>query len=286
MLHNYHMYKTTVTKPYEVFLKDYPFTAKECVFTPILYRYGIEMPESVPFPSLNGIRDLAKFAGISDTAIRTAISRAKADGSILEYKDENGHSRYTIAPATYEMGMATIAREKQPEGFIVAVFSFTKDAISERSVVRETLKNYGFKRIAQNTYINGRIDTTGLVDAMRKFGLEKNLYLFHCPDIDDQDLLQKIVDLFELEKRKEKLEQFYQHMVGFLTEPGLDDDEIGRRLLYFGAIYWTECELGEPPIPQKHLPSNYPIGKIRSFYGQYIAENMPKLIQYYVKVNT
>lgn len=227
LLHNVRMYKETVTKPYEVFLKDYPFSAKEAVYTPILYRYGIEMPQSVPFPSLNGIRDLAKFAGISDTAIRTAISRARADGSILEYKDDRGISRYTIAPSTYEMGMATIAKEKQPEGFIVAVFSFTKDAVSERSVVRETLKNYGFKRIAQNTYINGRIDTSGLMEAMRRFGIAKNLYLFHCPDIDDQDLLRKIVDLFELEKRKEKLERFYQHMVGFLTEPGLSE-EIGR----------------------------------------------------------
>jgi DNA-binding transcriptional regulator PaaX len=285
MLHNIHMYNKTVTKSNMAFLKDYPFSAKEAVYTPIIYRFGLEMPATVPFPTLNGIRDLATFAGISDAAIRTAISRANADGSILKFKVQS-RTHYTIAPSTFEMGMTTISRDKQAEGFVIAVFSFTKDAESERAVVRETLKNYGFKRLAQNTYINGRIDTKGLLEAMRKFGLEKHLYLFHCPDIDDHDLIHKILDLFELEKRKSDLEHFYQQMVGFLTETGLSDDELGRRMLYFGAIFWTVCEVDEPPIPQKYLPSDYPMPKIRAFYNAFVEENKSKLIQYYIKVNT
>lgn len=280
------MYKNNVTKQSSQFLSDHPYSAKEAVYTPIIYRSGLPMPETVPYPSLNGIRDLAQFAGISDTAIRTAISRAKADGSIIETKDHFGKSRYRIAPATFEMGMATISREKQPEGFIVAVFSFTKDAESERAVVRETLKNYGFKRLAQNTYINGRIDTKGLLESMKSFGLEKNLYLFHCPDIDDQDLISKILGLFDLEGRKKMLERFYEQMVDFLSEKDLSDEELGRRLLYFGSIYWTVCEMGEPPIPLKHLPPDYPMPKIRKFYMEFIEKNHGKLIQYYIKVNT
>lgn len=280
------MYKHTVTNSRLAFLKDYSYSAKEAIFTPILYRIGLQMPETVPFPSLNGIRDLAKFAGISDTAVRTAISRAKADGSILEFKDDHGKSRYSIAPATFEMGMASITRDKQPEGFIVAVFSFTKDADSERAVVRDTLRNYGFKRLAQNTYINGRIDTKGLMETMKVFGLEKNLYLFHCPDIDDQDLIHKIMVLFDLENRKIYLDLFYDWMVSFLSEQGISDDELGQRMLYFGSIYWTECENGEPPIPKKHLPPGYPMPKIKAFHQDFIEKNKQKLIQYYIKVNT
>lgn len=280
------MYKINVTKQSIQFLNEHPYTAKEAVYTPIIYRSGLPMPETVPYPSLNGIRDLAQFAGISDTAIRTAISRAKADGSIIETKDSLGKSRYRIAPATFEMGMATITREKQPEGFIVAVFSFTKDAESERAVVRETLRNYGFKRLAQNTYINGRIDTKGLLESMKSFGLEKNLYLFQCPDIDDPDLISKILGLFDLDGRKAMLERFYVQMVDFLGQKDLSDDELGRRLLYFGAIYWTVCELGEPPIPQKHLPEDYPMPRIRQFYMDFIERNHGKLVQYYIKVNT
>lgn len=280
------MYKKTVTNPCLEFLKDYPYSAKEVVYTPIIYRIGLQMPDAVPFPSIRGIRDLATFAGISDAAIRTALSRAKAEGSIYEFTDVYGKSRYSIAPSTYDMGLVSINRDQQPEGFILAVFSFTKDADSERAVVRDTLKNYGFKRLAQNTYINGRIDTSGLMDAMKSMGLERNLYLFHCPDIDDADLIQKILILFDLEKRKEMLNHFFDRMVSFLSEPGISELDLGRRLLYFGAIYWTVCENGEPPIPKKHLPTDYPISKIRSFYTEFIEKNKEKLIKYYIEVNT
>lgn len=280
------MYKKTVTNPCLEFLKDYPYSAKEVVYTPIIYRIGLPMPETVPYPSSKGIKDLARFAGISDAAIRTAFSRAKSDGSILEFKDAFGKSRYTIAPSTFEMGLVSINRESQPEGFIIAVFSFTKDAESERAMVRETLKNYGFKRLAQNSYINGRIDTKGLLEAMKSFGLEKNLYLFHCSDIDDQDLIRKILSLFDIEHRKNMLNHFYDQMVSFLSEPGISDHDLGRRLLYFGAIYWTVCENGEPPIPIKHLPPDYPMPKIRKFYTEFIEVNKEKLINYYIEINT
>lgn len=280
------MYKKIVTNTCLEFLKDYPYSAKEVVYTPIIYRIGLQMPDTVPFPSIKGIRDLATFAGISDAAIRTALSRAKSDGSIQEFKDALSESRYTIAPSTYEMGLVSLNRDEHPEGFILAVFSFTKDAESERAVVRDTLKNYGFKRLAQNTYINGRIDTSGLMTAMKSFGLEKNLYLFHCPDIDDQDLIQKILIVFDMEKRKEMLNHFYDRMVHFLSESGISDLDIGRRLLYFGAIYWTICENGEPPIPKKHLPLDYPMAKIRAFYTEFIEKNRDKLIKYYIEVNT
>ena len=280
------MYKKTVTNSSLEFLKDYPYSAKEAVYTPIIYRVGLQMPETVPFPSSKGIKDLAAFVGLSDAAVRTALSRAKSDGSIIEFKDALGKSRYAIAPSTFEMGLVSINRESQPEGFIVAVFSFTKDAESERAVVRETLKNYGFKRLAQNSYINGRIDTKGLMEAMKSFGLEKNLYLFHCPDIDDQDLIQRILSLFDVENRKVMLNHFYDRMVSFLSEPGISDHDLGRRLLYFGAIYWTVCENGEPPIPIKHLPPDYPMPKIRKFYTDFIEVNKDKLINYYIEINT
>lgn len=267
------------------FKESYPFGAKEAVYTPLIFRVGVEQLNSMPFPSLAGIRDLAYYSGISDSAVRTTISRGKSNGSILVFKDAQDVMRYQLSQGYFEMGMTTIKRDQQPEGFIVAVFSFTKDAISERAVVRDTLKNYGFKRIAQNTYINGRIETKGLQGAMKDFGLEKNLYLFHCPDIDDLDLLNKILELFDIQNRMNLLHEFYSQMVGFLTERGLSDEEIGRRMLYFGAIYWTVCQIDEPPIPAKYLPDGYPLQKIKEFYDEFMEKNMYKLVNYYLKVN-
>lgn len=267
------------------FTKAYPFDARAAVYTPLTFKAGIEQLSAMPFPSLAGIRDLAYYAGISDGAMRTTISRGKSNSSIIAFKDSNGITRYQLSQGYLDMGMTLINRNQQPEGFIVAVFSFTKDANSERAIVRDTLKNYGFKRIAQNTYINGRIDTTSLLAAMKEFGLEQNLYLFHCPDIDDLGLVNKILELFDIQSRMKLLQQFYLDMVEYLAEDGLDDDEIGRRMLYFCAIQWNICQVEEPPIPAKYLPDGYPLQKINDFFDAFVKKNMDKLVGYYLKVN-
>jgi DNA-binding transcriptional regulator PaaX len=184
------------------------------------------------------------------------------------------------------MGLDTLARGQKEEGFTLAVFSFTKDKETERAVVRETLKNCGFKRLAQNTYINGRIDTQNLMRSMKDHGVDKNIYQFQCPDIDDPDLIKKILALFDVEARMNQLNRFYTQMVDFLDEEGLSEIELGRRLLYFGAIYWSVCEVGEPPIPLKHLPKDYPMPKIKAYYHDFVQKNKEKLIQYYISVNT
>ncbi len=280
------MYKKSVTDAVLEFLKEYPLSAKEVLFTPIIYRSGLSMPDTVPTPSLNGIKDLARFAGISDSALRTALSRAKADGQIIERKDESGKSRFSVSASTFELGLDTVSRGQKQEGFTLAVFSFTKTDEKERSIVRELLKGCGFKRLAQNTYINGRIDTTHLMASIKTLGLAQHLYFFHCPDIDDPDLIEKILKLFDLQERAKQLEQFYAHMTAFLDDFDLSEIELGRRLLYFGAIYWTVCEVLEPPIPLKYLPVDYPMTKIKASYHDFVEKNKDKLIHYYISVNT
>jgi len=149
------------------FIKAYPLTAKAATHTPLVFRAGLESFEGLPWPSLEGIRDFAHFAGIGDGAVRTALSRAKAEGSILVEPDSKGLNRYALAPASFEMGLAQIHSDQRLEGFLLAVFSFKSDDNEARSALRGVLKNYGFKKLAQNTYIHGRIETEGLRRAIR-----------------------------------------------------------------------------------------------------------------------
>ena len=163
------------------FRKKYPISAREAAYTPMILRDGFGAESRLPYPSLNGIRDFTRYCGFRDGAVRTAISRGKAEGDLLTFADAGKVTRYRISESQLTMGKTVTNRQNQPEGFIVAVFSFTTDEVAQRAKVRESLKYSGFKKLAQNTYINGRIETEGLETAMRKFGLGKNLYLFHCP---------------------------------------------------------------------------------------------------------
>jgi len=266
------------------FMTAYPLTARAAVHTPLVFRAGLESLGEFPWPSLEGIRAFARFAGIGDGAVRTALSRARSDGSLLVETDPAGRSRYILAPATFAMGQAQIRSDRRLEGFLVAVFSFKSEENEGRSALRGILKVYGFKKLAQNTYIHGRIYTGALRSAIRSLGLEKHLFLFTCPEIDDEDLVRRIMTLFDIEGRRRQLREYLTRLKAFLSED-LGEDERARRLLYVGAVHWEQIEAGEPPFPARYLPADYALVEIQRFYGERITKGREALLSYYEKAN-
>jgi len=274
----------TIMPRIPAFMKAYPLTAKAAVHTPIVFRAGLESFDDLPWPSLEGLRDFAHFAGIGDGAIRTALSRARTDSLILTAPDATGRTRYALAPQTFAMGTAQIHAELRQEGFLVAVFSFKKEDSDERSALRAVLKSYGFRKLAQNTYIHGRIETGGLRSAIRDLGLEHHLFLFTCPEIEDQELIARIMALFDIEGRSKELREYLGRLRSFLAE-GLPPDEFARRLLYVGAVHWERIEAGEPPFPARNLPADYARDEIGRWYGQRLSDGQDALRAYYEKIN-
>jgi len=261
----------------------FPLTAKAAVHTPLVFRAGMFAGDGLPWPSLEGIRDFARFAGIEDGTVRTALSRGKRDGSLLAETDGTGRNRYILSPETFAMGAAQVRADRRPEGFLLAVFSFTAPEQEERASLRALLKSYGFRKLAQNTYIHGRIETSGLVSAIRELGLERNFFLFTCPDIEDEGLVARVLALFDLEARRRELDNYLGLLREFLPE-GLAGDEFARRLLYVGAVHWERVEAGEPPIPAKYLPAGYALGEIQAFYGQKLEEGHGAMLGYFTRV--
>lgn len=266
------------------FMTAYPLSAKAAVHTPIVFRAGIFSSEGIPWPSLEGLRDFAHFAGIEDGALRTALSRAKADGSIVVEADAKGRNRYVVSPATFAMGTAQVRADQRPQGFLIAVFSFRAEDQEDRSALRNLLKSYGFRKLAQNTYIHGRIETTGLRTAIADLGLEDHFFLFTCPDIEDEHLVSRILRLFDMEGRRKYLHDYSTRLNAFL-DMNLGGDELARRLLYVGAVHWERIEASEPPFPAKYLPPDYALAEIQRFYGQKLEEGREALIEYFRMIN-
>jgi DNA-binding transcriptional regulator PaaX len=266
------------------FMQAYPLTARAVLHTPLVFRAGLESFGSLPWPSLEGLRDFARFAGIGDGALRTALSRARAEASLLVEEDASGIGRYALAPATFAMGTAQIHAEARPEGFLLAVFSFRQEENEERAALRALLKSFGFRKLAQNTYIHGRIGTEALKAAAGELGLADRLFLFTCPEIDDADLVKRILDLFDIEGRRRELREYLVRLKAFLPD-GLPRDELARRLLYVGAVHYERVETSEPPFPAKYLPADYALREIQGFYGQRLEGGHDALLAYYLKAN-
>ena len=270
------------------FMAAFPLSAKAAIHTPLVFRAGLFSGEDLPWPSLEGIRDFAGFAGIEDGTIRTALSRAKQEGSVIAQKEGSRHTRYQLAPATFARGLAQVRADQRPEGFLLAVFSFSTPEQEERASLRALLKSYGFRKLAQNTYIHGRIETDSLMAAVRSLGLEKNFFLFTCPDIEDESLVSRVLSLFDLDSRQKELREYLKLLKDFLPDELAHQanagDEFARRLLYVAAVHWERVQASEPPIPSRHLPAGYAYGEIQAFYGRRLQEGRPAMLEYFSKV--
>jgi DNA-binding transcriptional regulator PaaX len=263
------------------FIAHHPLSLKEVIITPMIFRENVQAFRDQPFPCIGLIRDLARFAGYGPGALRTAMSRLRASGELVGFDDESDVTRFRLSEARRAISDVVIGWETRPEGFIIGVFSFKKENEAERRFVRETLRHFRFKRIAQNTYISGMIDTAGLNAAMTRAGVAEHFYLFRCPTIDDPSLLLRLKQIFDVRGRARELAAFLQKLKAFLEEPGMDAMEFGRRLFYAGPVHHTKSFVEEPPLPAGLLPPGYPLPELRGYLRAAMAARSGDVLGYY-----
>ena len=202
------------------FKEKYPLTMQEALGNLMVFRENIPIFSGMPYPSMNGIRKFAEYAGYSYGTIRTALSRARAAGTIESFKDDQGITRFKQGTLYRSISNTVISWKNRPEGYLLAVFSFKTEQEKERQTVRQILTDFYFKKIAQNVYINGRIETNGLMQEFRSEGLDKNIMLFHCENTKDEALRERILEVFDIKARSAKLMEFRSDFLEFLNAPG------------------------------------------------------------------
>jgi DNA-binding transcriptional regulator PaaX len=263
------------------FVRKYPLLIKEIIATPMIFRENDPGFSGLPYPGMAHIRDLAEFAGYGYGALRTAISRLKASGNLESFTDDAGQVRFRLTSMQRSVSDVVRSWESRPKGFVIAVFSFKSEEERGRQRVREALRYFGFKRIAQNAYINGMIDTSHLQDTMAEYGVADKLFLFRCPDVDDPALAAKLEEVFDVRGRAEALRELFADFRLFLGDESLDGPEFGRRVFYAGPVYHMRCFVEEPPFPDDFLPADYPLHELKSWFMARSAERHSDVIAYY-----
>ena len=255
--------------------------------SPLIFRESVmDGAEGLPYPNTSLLRDLAEFSGYGYGALRAAISRSRANGELSSFVDGDGATRYRTTEFARSVGQVAKAAGKLPEGFLVAIFSFAAEEEAQRSRLREKLKYFGFRRLAQNTYINGLIDTAGLEAQLKADGLEEHLFLFPCPRVEEPSLARRLGTVFDVAGRSAALAEFLKDLRAFVGSPRLDALEFGRRMFYSGPIFHRICFTEEPPLPASFLPRGYPIAALREFYRGKMEDRGADISTYYLKFSS
>ncbi len=238
------------------FLKRYPVSLQELLLTPLLMRASHPALAGVPEVSGALLQDLAGAFGHQPGAVRTALSRLRSAGAIEGPSD-------ALVPGAVGRSVSSVVlqRPQRPEGYVLAIFSFTTEATRERHLVREALKLHGFQKLAQNVYINGQVDTAGLEQVLAEQGLSGNCWLFRGSEEQDPALDRRLVEVFGVKERAEVLTRFEKELRAFLEEAGPGPD-FARRFIAATPVHHRVTFTEEPPIPRRCLPADYPLERL------------------------
>lgn len=241
------------------FERKYPVPLNALLLAPIVFREDLPQLAKAPAVSSRAMTDLATFGGYRDGAIRTALSRLRASNTVATTVDAAGVTRYHLTALGRSVGSTVRSRPSRPHGLLLAVFSFAADDTRERKTVRDALRLHGFHKLAQNVYVTGDLDTSGLDALFEEEGLADHVYWFRARDEGDPRLLRRLTGLFDLEPRAKHLSTLATDLERYLDAPKLDPLTRARRFLYAGPVHYQHTFVDEPPLPASLLPKGYPL---------------------------
>ncbi len=240
------------------FIKKYPISLNDAVFFPMIYKTFINLKDQpLPDTNLNHILKFSNFAGFSEGAVRTALTRLKKKGSIISYK-ENGKILYKMSEMREKVSNYYMGNNKKKE-FTIIVYSFKRENKIERYQVRKILKKFGFKMLTQNVYINLKIRKEEFITRIKDAGFENNLYIFDTSEILEPFVSKNILNAWNINNNLKELNDFYIDLKDFISFDNNDPENIFNRLGYAGVVVFSYFQRNELPVPDAYLPENYPL---------------------------
>lgn len=267
---------------FSTFRERYPAPLSELLFAPILFRSAFPFLLGAPAVSAPLLRDVARGAGHSEAAIRTALSRLRASGLVeLRVPPGGGEPRFHRGEFTRSLQETVAGQLKRPDGFTLVVFAFATENARERQVVREALRLHGFQRLAQNTYIGGSVDTSALESTFRHEGIEDNVFVFQTRGDLPPNVQERLVTLFDLRARARVLRALRADLVAFLDDARLDDAEQTQRLLYAATVHYRITFVEEPQLPECAHPADYPLADVVTLLPRLVEARAEACVRYF-----
>ncbi len=240
------------------FLKKYPLSTNELLHFPLMFPDSLKKYHipGIRFARLETLYAFGSSCGISEGAVRTCLSRMKAENAIQTVADA-GTTRYRTSALQLSAMNNVMDRKKiQHRGFLIAVYSFGTSEEKKRSQARCLFSYFGFVRFAQNSYITIGIDETELRNSLREQGLENNVYLFHVPSIGKAEM-DKLIVAWNIPERVAFLESFYRDVTAFVEDNDGTDRDIFNRLGVAWVAFIIRVQGTEPPLPRVLFPEGY-----------------------------
>lgn len=217
----------------------------------------------LPAPRLSTIRRLAQRCGVGDGALRTALSRACAAGSLQAV---NG--RYRLGPQSLEEAAAARALGSRIPGYVLAAVA--EGEAVDLPALRDLFARLGLRPFQRSLWIGARTTQDRLSTALQRAGLAGQVTVFQADEV-DPGARERLCRLWGLEARAETLRAFQAELTAYLAEPGISPSEAAWRCVQAAPVWYRIAVQDEPPFPLDLLGPDYPLHALNAAWRDRLA---------------
>ena len=212
--------------------------------------------KGAPAPRLATIRRLAERCGIRDGALRTALSRACASGSL-----EAADGRYSLGTLAREEAAAAKALLARRRGYAFGVVLEGEE--SDHPSLREIFARLGFRPLQRSVWIGARTADDRLGAALQRAGLGGSVVVFQSDEV-GADARARLAKLWGLTERAAALRKFHRQLFDHVAQPRIGAEEAAWRCIEAAPIWYRVAVHDEPPFPLDLCGADYPLERLNA----------------------
>ena len=260
----------------ESFTRNYPLSIYAVIAGTISFFQMHETKYNLLPPATKSMRKTAEYAGYNYGYLRTTLSVWKKEKLLISGYRGKGwffSDKYLALQANMDQ------EATEQDGYTFAFFTFSAENHKERNTTRELLKGLGFRMFASNVYMNTVVDIPGINRTLHKFGLEKNVFLFHTCTIDNPSFIERLKTLWHIDEYKLNTEKFYRQVIRYLENTPAEQSYL--RYIYASGAFYEHLKLKRPKIHDQHVLKEDNTREILDALQNFKAEFEKDIISFY-----
>ena len=232
---------------------------------------------------------LLESLGVAETSGRSALSRMKRQGEIVQTKrgSVRGYALTESSEEWFVDGTARIMsgpRSESEDRWVLAAFTVPENARNVRYRIRTRLQDLGFGQLSGGLMIAPASISEETVRALQRSELTEYVDLWNSRHVGFLPLEELVASAWDLETIDTAYRAYLTLASELEASPPAADDEAGFVRYVAHINTWRELPFMDPGISDQYLPDDWPAKQARETFSRIEGSLRPGAWRHFVRV--
>lgn len=233
------------------FYQKYPMALKDILASPGIESMVLQaLGCAVNWPSLKGVKAYAQRFGHSEGAIRTGLSRANKNQTLVV----EGSKQVALGEELQSFVAYFLEESFARNTFSLLLTQLSAQQATERYQLNDILTRLGYVKILSNAYLRYGADPLALQAVLKDKGLQDFIYTFEVGSTLPANLENQLEQVYALHQWGERLRMFSEDLTTFLGQAAWDTPEGYLNYLFARSSFHKNILTVAPYLPEAYFP--------------------------------